>query len=69
MQVLVDYDRCDGMGLCMAAAPEVFEIDESGFMRVLVETPTERHAEAVREAIRRCPKSAIALDPAARGVT
>ena len=61
MRVVVDYDKCESNGLCMAQAPEVFEVRDDDFLYVLNDTPGEGLHERVREAVRLCPKQAITL--------
>ena len=39
MRVVVDYDKCNSNALCMAAAPEVFEVRDDNFLYVLQEQP------------------------------
>lgn len=61
MKVVVDMDRCQSNALCMAAAPDVFEVRDDGYLYVLVEEPAEDRLPAVREAALRCPTQAISL--------
>ena len=61
MRVVVDYDKCESNGLCMSAAPEVFEVRDDDFLYVLDETPPEALHARVRDAARLCPKQAITL--------
>ncbi len=62
MRVVVDYDLCESNALCMAAAPEVFEVREDDFLYVLQEEPSEELRGKVEEAARRCPKQAISIE-------
>ena len=62
MRVIVDFDLCESNALCMAAAPEVFEVREDDFLYVLQESPPEELRAKVEEAIERCPKHAISLE-------
>jgi ferredoxin len=62
MRVVVDYDLCESNGLCMAAAPEVFEVRDDDFMYVLEENPPEHLRAKVEEAVQRCPKQAIKIE-------
>jgi ferredoxin len=62
MRVVVDYDLCESNALCMAAAPEVFEVRDDDFLYVLQDEPSEELRERVEEAVRRCPKQAITLE-------
>ncbi len=62
MRVVVDYDLCESNGLCMAAAPEVFEVRDDDFMYVLQEIPPEELRSKVELAVRNCPKQALRLE-------
>jgi ferredoxin len=62
MRVVVDYDLCESNALCMAAAPEVFEVRDDDFLYLLQEEPPEALREKVEEAARRCPKQAITIE-------
>ena len=61
MRVKVDYDLCESNAVCMAVAPEVFEVRDDDFLYVLDETPPDDLRAKVDEAVRRCPKQAIAV--------
>jgi ferredoxin len=61
MRVIVDYDVCESNALCMAAAPEVFEVRDDDNLYLLTETPSEDLRAKVEEAVRRCPKQAISI--------
>jgi ferredoxin len=61
MRVVVDFDLCESNALCMAAAPEVFEVRDDDFLYVLDETPPEELRAKVEAAVRVCPKQAIKL--------
>ena len=41
MKVVVDLSICDLHGLCVEAAPEVFQIGDDGELHVLIETPPD----------------------------
>ena len=62
MRVVVDYDLCESNALCMAAAPEVFEVRDDDFLYVLQNEPPEALRAKVEEAARRCPKQAITIE-------
>jgi ferredoxin len=61
MRVVVDYDLCESNAVCMAIAPEVFEVRDDDFLYVLQETPPEDLRSKVEEAVQRCPKQAISI--------
>jgi ferredoxin len=62
MKVVVDFDLCESNAVCMAAAPEVFEVRDDDFLYILNENPGPELADKVREAAERCPKQAITLE-------
>lgn len=62
MRVTVDLSLCQGYGNCVSAAPEYFDLDQTGqavILRAEANTPEEQ--DAVRAAIPMCPVSAIDL--------
>jgi ferredoxin len=61
MRVVVDFNQCESNALCMAAAPEVFFLDENDELHVLIENPGEEQRERVEKAVRTCPKQAISI--------
>ncbi len=61
MRVVVDWDLCESNGLCMAAAPEVFELQDDDTLMILQETPDESLRAKVVDAVNACPKQAITL--------
>jgi ferredoxin len=62
MRVVVDYDLCESNALCMAAAPEVFEVRDDDLLYVLDENPPEELREKVLLAVRSCPKAALSME-------
>lgn len=62
MRVVVDYDVCESNAVCMAVAPEVFEVRDDDFLYVLIDEPGEELRSKVEEAVKRCPKQAISLE-------
>jgi len=62
MRVIVDYDLCESNALCMAAAPEVFEVRDDDFLYVLDEEPPEELRTKVTAAAKACPKVAITIE-------
>lgn len=64
MKVLVDFQRCEGHGLCEKVAPDLFELDESANLIAKYDgrdIPPELQA-AAEEAVRLCPVAALKLD-------
>ena len=64
MKVVVDFDLCESNAVCMAIAPEVFEVRDDDFLYVLNENPGAELHDKVKEAVERCPKQAITLEDA-----
>ena len=62
MKINVDFDRCQSNGLCMSAAPDLFEVRDDGYLYVLIEEPSEEHRAAANEAMRLCPTQAISIE-------
>jgi len=62
VKVIVDFDVCESNAVCMAIAPEVFEVRDDDFLYVLAEEPSEDLRSKVEEAVKRCPKQAITLE-------
>ena len=56
----VDWQACQGRGLCHELLPEVIELDEWGYPVVTGPVPVERRADA-RAAVRSCPRLALRL--------
>ena len=61
MRVEVDWDLCESNALCMAAAPEVFEVRDDDLLYVLDEEPGEALRAKVEQAVRSCPKAALSI--------
>jgi len=61
MRIVVDFDKCKSNALCMAAAPEVFEVRDDGYLYVLQEEPPAAQRAQVEEAVRVCPTQAISI--------
>jgi ferredoxin len=54
--------QCESNALCMAAAPEVFQLDDDDQLHVLIDEPPPELLEKVAQAVRTCPKQAISLE-------
>jgi ferredoxin len=64
MRIVIDFNQCESNALCMAAAPEVFALDDDDQIHVLIEEPNESLREKVELAVRNCPKQAISMQEA-----
>jgi ferredoxin len=61
VRIEVDWDLCESNALCMAAAPEVFEVRDDDLLYVLDEEPGEALRAKVEQAVRSCPKAALSI--------
>ena len=62
MRVRVDVDLCQGHGVCVNEAPEVFELDGAGPVSIRLPEPPDELRARVADALRYCPTGAIALE-------
>jgi len=62
MRVRVDDAACTGHGRCYALAPDVYEPDDAGHCRLLVEDVPPALEEQARLGEANCPERAIHLD-------
>jgi ferredoxin len=62
MRVVVDFDLCQGHGECEGEAPEVFELDDDGKLKILRENPSEELRDQVERARKYCPTMAITIE-------
>jgi ferredoxin len=61
-KVVVDFDVCESNAICMAVAPEVFEVRDDDFLYVLQDAPPDDLRPKVEQAVRQCPKQAIKIE-------
>ncbi len=63
-RIVVDRDRCEGLGMCEAMAHDFFELRDEGddeVMHVLNENPSEADRAHVHAATQACPVLALTL--------
>jgi ferredoxin len=61
MKIVVDYDRCEGHGLCEEKAPSVYFLDDAGDLHYAFpdqDVPAEQEA-AARAGASVCPVAAL----------
>ncbi len=61
MKIVVDYELCEGLGMCEAMAPEFFEVQDEGQVGLLDEHPSEEHRQDLSAAVDACPMHALSL--------
>ena len=62
MRVRIDDERCKGHGMCCGLCPEVFELTDNGYARVLVDDVPADKQDVVRTAESQCPEGAISIE-------
>lgn len=62
MKVTVNRDRCVGVGMCEATAPDVFEVGDDGQAHVLVDDIAEGDVAAVERAVSQCPTESLTIE-------
>lgn len=58
-RIVVDRNKCQGIGACVGAAPDAFEIDSEG--KAVVIKAAGADDDTVLEAAEACPLEAITL--------
>lgn len=61
MQIHVDRDLCEANAVCVRTAPELFRVDDSDKLHILVAHPSPEQLELAKAAVRRCPRRALSL--------
>jgi ferredoxin len=61
MRIVVDHNKCTGLGMCEAEAPDLFEVQDDGSLIVLDEQPAEDQREALEAAVESCPTEALSI--------
>ena len=62
MKIVVDRDKCEGLGMCESMAHEYFEVDDDDVMQILDEHPPESDRDKVDAAVQSCPVLALSLE-------
>jgi ferredoxin len=60
-KVEVDFGLCESNGVCMGIIPEVFHLDEEDYLHILQDEVTAENEQQINEAVRQCPRQAIAV--------
>lgn len=62
MKIKIASEKCQGHGRCYAIAPDIFQVDENGYLgpgEILVEPAQE---EIAKRAVRACPERALTIE-------
>ncbi|MER7950475.1 ferredoxin [Streptomyces sp. NPDC096079] len=62
MKLLLDATLCNGYGLCQENAPELVELDEWGYARVVAIDVPAAAADRARACVDSCPNSALRVE-------
>ncbi len=62
MRIVVDRNRCTGLGVCESMVPDMFEVREDGQLALHHETVPEGQLEDVEEAVASCPTEALRIE-------
>jgi ferredoxin len=66
VEIRLDASLCQGYGLCIAIAPEVFDVPGNSPVAVLLRSVgSAAEREVLEQAVRACPARAISLVPVA----
>ena len=57
-----DFEACQGYGNCVAAAPDVFDLDDEGIVALLLDEVPDSERNRLERAVRTCPVSALFMD-------
>ncbi|WP_182377757.1 ferredoxin [Nocardioides sp. WS12] len=61
MKISVHEDECEGNAMCMAIAPDIFDVDDDGMLELLQAEPAADRRSDVERAVRSCPKAALSV--------
>lgn len=61
-RIIADREKCAGYANCLLAAPDVFDLDQDGLVKVLRDTVAETGRVGAEQAARTCPTAAISID-------
>ncbi|GAB3385467.1 ferredoxin [Amycolatopsis echigonensis] len=62
MKIVVDWNKCTGLGICESLAPDVFEVNEAGELELKLEVISDDQVSGVEEAVAGCPTEALRLE-------
>jgi len=61
-RVVADLSKCQGYANCLMVDAERFDLDDSNHVLILRDTIASGEVEAVEEAVRSCPTSALRIE-------
>jgi ferredoxin len=61
MYVIVDREKCTGIGICESLDPDRFEINDDGELEVINDAVDPGEVAALEEIVQACPTGALRL--------
>ena len=61
MQLHVDTSKCQGHARCNAVGPEVFELDDLGYVSTPSGPVPHEHEVTARKGVAACPEQALSI--------
>jgi ferredoxin len=61
MRIRVDHELCEANAVCVRLVPEVFELGDDDRLRLRQDPAADALRSRLAEAVRRCPKQALAI--------
>lgn len=58
---MLDPSKCQGHGICTLMAPELIELDEWGYARLVPFGSSTGRPKSAARAVRSCPEGALSL--------
>jgi len=63
MKVVLDTGVCQGHGMCVLEAPDVFELDKHATTVTILQAEVDDvHLADVQQAVKYCPNAALSLE-------
>ena len=62
MKVVVDFNKCAGLGICESIAPNFFEVDDGGALVLHKEDIGNDELQSVEDAVAGCPTEALKIE-------
>ncbi|GAA5129674.1 ferredoxin [Haloechinothrix salitolerans] len=62
MKIVLDNDKCTGLGICESLAPEFFEVGDDGALVLKQSDVPGCHLADVEAAVDGCPTEALRLE-------
>lgn len=62
MKIVVDFNKCTGLGICESLSPQHFEVEESGELVLLKADVSPHEVAAVEQSVSSCPTEALRIE-------